>query len=297
MNANPVKKADIARSFSLAATTYDAAAFVQKEIGHRLLERLDLIKHAPCTILDVGAGTGYITRLLQQKFPKSQILGLDLAQGMTHFAKSKQPWHLWKNKPFYICGDTESLPFANASFDLIFSNLTLQWCFSLNHVFAEFQRVLKPNGMLFFSTLGPQTLFELRLAFKAVNPTTHVNDFLDMHDIGDLMLNAYFSDPVVDMEMIKATYPSVKQLLVDLKATGARNMNETRVKSLTTKHLFKSMIQAYEQHKQLDGFYPATYEVIYGHACQQERQHYPQDSDGYVRIPAKIPVLKKQTAL
>ncbi len=292
MNDIPVKKSDIARSFSMAAKTYDQSAFVQKEIGHRLIERLDLIKTPPATILDVGAGTGYITRQLQQKFPKASIMGLDLAHGMTQFAKSKQPWHLWKNKPFYICGDTEILPFANKSFDLIFSNFTLQWCFELNKVFKEFKRVLKPNGMLFFTTLGPQTLFELRQSWQAVSSHTHVNPFSDMHDVGDLILNSAFSDPVMDMEMITATYPDVKQLLNDLKATGARNMNQTRSKGITPKNDIKQMMAAYETFKQLDGLYPATFEVIYGHAWHQESLVHRQDEDGYVRIPGdKIPLL------
>ncbi len=292
-NSNSPDKKDIARSFSLAATTYDAAAFVQKEIGHRLLERLDLLKSPPGTILDVGAGTGYLTRVLQQKLPKSHIVGLDLAQGMSAFAKKNQPWHLWKNKPFYICGDTEFLPFANHSFDLIFSNFTLQWCHNLNQVFSEFKRVLKPNGMLFFSTLGPQTLIELRSSFEQASPHTHINEFTDMHDIGDSLLNARFSDPVIDMEMITATYPHVKQILSDLKATGARNVNQQRSKGFSGKQTFKRMCEAYDTFKRPDGTYPVSYEVIYGHAWLKESQVFKQDEDGLVRIPGnKIPMLK-----
>lgn len=289
---SPLLKKDIAHSFSNAAATYDEAAFIQKEIGHRLLERLDLLKSPPDTILDVGAGTGFITRLLQQKYVKSNIIGLDLAQGMTSFAKHKQPWHLWKKKPSYICGDTEILPFANKSFDLIFSNFTLQWCFNLQQVFAEFKRVLKPNGMIFFTTLGPQTLIELRNSWQKVSDFTHVNDFTDMHDIGDILLNSAFSDPVMDMEIIKATYPNVKQILSDLKATGARNMNANRVASFSGKETFKKMIAAYEAYKLPDGNYPVTYEILYGHAWLKEALVHKQDADGLVRIPGdKIPIL------
>lgn len=289
----PIEKKDIAQSFSKAAPTYDAAAFVQKEIGTRLLERLDLLKSPPTTILDVGAGTGSITRLIQNKFPKSKIIGLDLAQGMSHFAKSKQPWHLWKNKPFYVCGDTEFLPFANNSFDLIYSNFTLQWCFNLKQAFAEFKRVLKPNGMMFFTTLGPQTLMELRSALKKISKAQHINDFTDMHDIGDILFNGAFSDPVMDMEIITATYQSVRQILSDLKATGARNMNVKRAKGCTGKALFKQMMQAYEAFKLPDGTYPVTYEVLYGHAWLKEALVHKQDPDGVVRIPgSRIPRLQ-----
>ncbi|MBS0287117.1 MAG: malonyl-ACP O-methyltransferase BioC [Proteobacteria bacterium] len=283
-------KKDIARSFSLAAATYDKAAFVQKEIANRLLSRLDLLKNPPATILDVGAGTGCVTRLLQQKFTKSKIIGLDLAQGMSLFAKSKQPWQLWKNKPFYICGDAETLPFKNKSFDLIYSNFTLQWCFNLPAVFSEFKRVLKPNGMLFFTTLGPQTLIELRKSFQQASSYQHVNEFTDMHDIGDMLLNTQFSDPVMDMEIITATYPNVKQILEDLKATGARNMNFNRAKGIFGKQTLKRMVQAYDNFKLPGGVYPVSYEIIYGHAWQQERFVHKQDEDGLVRIPAdKIP--------
>ncbi|MBN9289428.1 MAG: malonyl-[acyl-carrier protein] O-methyltransferase BioC [Gammaproteobacteria bacterium 39-13] len=286
----PVNKIDIARSFSMAAKTYDQSAFIQKEIGQRLIDRLDLIKAPPQTILDVGAGTGFLTRQLQQKFPQSKIIGLDLAQGMMQFAKSKQPWQLWKNKPFYVCGDMEQLPFANQSFDLIFSNFTLQWSFALEKTFLELKRVLKPNGFLFFSTLGPQTLIELRQSWT--DSITHVNEFTDMHDIGDALLKTRLNDPVMDMEMITVTYSHVKQLLRDLKATGARNMNLTRAKGLTAKNHFEKMFQAYEAFKRPDNLYPATFEVIYGHAWRAISHLHREEDDGIVRIPAdKIPRL------
>jgi malonyl-CoA O-methyltransferase len=276
----------------LAATTYDQSAFVQKEIGQRLIDRLSLLKTPPQTILDVGAGTGFLTRQLQQKFPNSHIIGLDLASGMTRFAKSKQPWQLWKNRPFYLCADMESLPFSAQRFDLIFSNFTLQWCFNLEQTFAEFMRVLKPHGLLFFTSLGPQTLHELKQSFAAHSPFTHVNEFMDMHDYGDLLVKTRFSDPVMDMEMIRVTYPQVKHLLQDLKATGARNLNPQRQKGLSSKHHFSRMIKAYAAFKQLDNLYPATFEIIYGHAFRAQQSVYQQDDDGLVRIPGdKLPIL------
>lgn len=288
-----VKKADIARSFSLAAKEYDQHAFIQKEIGKRLLDRLDLMKNPPLAILDVGAGTGFITRQLQNKFPKSRLYGLDLAQGMMNYAKSKQPWQIWNKKPFYICGDMEFLPFANNSFDLIFSNFTLQWSCALGKVFAEFKRILKPKGMLLFSTLGPQTLYELRNSWAKADNFTHVNDFLDMHDSGDLLLNTNFAHPVMDMEMITITYPRVEHLLKDLKATGARNMNLKRPPGCISKNKFLQMLNAYETFKQPDGLYPATFEVIYGHAWRETALH-RQEQDGVVRIPGdKIPLLSQ----
>jgi len=287
-----VDKADIAHRFNMAASTYDGSSFVQQEIGQRLLERVSLIKKKPPVILDIGSGTGFLTRQLQQHFPKSTVIGLDLAQGMSHFAKSNQPRRFFKNNPLYLSADTEVLPFKNQSIDLIFSNFTLQWCFNLSHVCAEFKRVLKPEGILFFSTLGPQTLYELRESFASVDNVTHVNQFADMHDIGDLLLNTLFKDPVIDMEMITVTYKEVKDLLHDLKATGAHNMNIYCKKTLTPKSHLAAMKKAYEKFKQPDGLYPCTYEIIYGHAMQNDTTLHRQDKDGVIRIPGnKLPLL------
>lgn len=288
-----MNKGDIARSFSMAAKTYDQHAFLQQEIGNRLLGRLDLIKEKPQTILDVGAGTGFLTRALQLKLPNSQVFGIDIALGMTHFAKSKQSWHFWKNNPHYLCADAENLPFANASMDLIFSNFTLQWCTDINRVFAEFKRILKPDGMIFFSTLGPQTLYELKKSFAAADNKTHVNEFIDMHDIGDSLLNARFGDPVIDMEMITISYANVKMLLQDLKGTGAHNLNQQRPAGCLPKQHYLRMLEAYDSYKLPNGRFPASYEIIYGHAFLQQPSHlYAEDPEGVVRIPAdKIPRL------
>jgi malonyl-CoA O-methyltransferase len=210
---------------------------------------------------------------------------------MTRFAKNKQSWHLWKNHPHYLCADAESLPFQNASIDLIFSNFALQWCINLSSTFAEFKRVLKPNGVLFFSTLGPQTLYELRQSF-AGDKHAHVNEFVDMHDIGDHLLNLRFADPVIDMEMITIHYQEVKSLLKDLKGTGAHNLNAKRPSGCMPKSHYFKMLEVYESFKQQTGQFPASYEVIYGHAWQTQGTLFPEDKDGIVRIPAnKIPRL------
>ena len=147
-----MKKSDIARSFSLAAPTYDQAAFIQKEIGQRLLQRLTMLKMPFKRILDVGSGTGSLTRALQKQYANSHIVGIDLAPGMIQYAKNKQPRKFWQMHPEYLCADTEFLPFRSHSFDLIFSNFTLQWCQNLALVFSEFKRVLKPGGVILFSS-------------------------------------------------------------------------------------------------------------------------------------------------
>jgi len=175
------------------------------------------------------------------------------------------------NKRGFICGDAENLPFAKNSIDLIFSNATLQWCNDLDHTFAEFKRVLRPDGLLMFSTFGPDTLKELRDSWRTADALssneypTHVHDFIDMHDIGDAMLRAGFSDPVMDVENFTLTYPDAYQLMRELKTLGAHNMASERRHSLTGKTRIKNMVAAYETLRINDNL-PASYEVVYGHA-------------------------------
>ncbi len=285
-----IKKSDIARSFSAAAASYDKASILQQEVGKRLLERLELLKSAPKRILDIGSGTGFLTCQLQAKFPHSQIIGVDLAPGMVNYAKSKQSWKIWKKQPFYLCADAEHLPFKAQSIDLIFSNLSLQWCSSLPAVFKEMKRLLKPTGLLFFSTFGPQTLYELRKSWHTVDNFTHVNEFTDMHDIGDHLLRTPFVDPVMDMEILTLTYSKIQTLFQDLKNTGAHNLNVNRRKGFLSKNAFLHLLQNYEKFK-YDNVYPATFEIIYGHAWQAQLETYPQ-KEGVVHIPAdRIPLL------
>ena len=274
---HPLDKKLIRKSFDAAAEHYDDVAELQREVGQRLIERLELIKFTPQVILDVGAGTGFVSRELDKFYKNSWVLSMDIAPHMLQVARSKTSWinKLFGNQE-YICGDAEFLPFADNSVDLIFSNLTLQWCGELERTFAEFRRVLKPEGLLMFSSFGPDTLKELRDSwYKADADTnsnvdkndekTHVNDFIDMHDIGDALLRAGLSDPVMDVDNITLTYSDVYQLMRELKALGAHNVTNARRHSLTGKTRLKNMVSAYENFREND-LLPATYEVVYGHA-------------------------------
>jgi malonyl-CoA O-methyltransferase len=253
-------------AFARAARDYDAAAVLQREVGDRLLERLDYIHFTPTTILDVGAGTGYCTSRLQKKFPKARLLALDIAQPMLVQARHKASlWSRLRNKIEYLCADAEALPLADASVDMVFSNLTLQWVNQLDHSLGEFARVLRPGGMVLFSSFGPDTLTELQQAWQAADAYTHVNAFVDLHDVGDAMLRARLAEPVMDAERFTLTYPDVYKLMRELKAVGAHNVTQQRAKGLTGKAVFKRVEQAYEQFRQ-DGVLPASYEVVYGHA-------------------------------
>lgn len=261
-----IDKQQARRSFARAADKYDEAALLQREVGNRLLERLDYMNVTPGVVLDVGAGTGYCTSHLQKRFPKARVLALDIAQPMLVHARSKSSlWSRLRNKVEYIAGDAEALPLADNSVDMVFSNLTLQWVNQLEHTLREFARVLRPGGMILFSTFGPDTLKELHSAWQRIDTYTHVNAFIDLHDIGDAMLRVQLAEPVMDAEHFTLTYPDVFKLMRDLKAIGAHNVTLQRAKGLTGKARLRQLETHYE-HYRCDGVLPATYEVVYGHA-------------------------------
>lgn len=257
-----IDKADLRASFDRSVTTYDAHAILQKEVGTRLLERLEFIKIQPQTVLDAGTGTGTQSLALMKKFRKARLISLDIAPLMLGHARKRKPWLA---KQWFLCADVEYTPLADNSIDLIYSNLTFQWCTEYDRVFAEIQRILKPNGLFIFSTLGPDTLKELRDSWNRVDQEIHVNAFMDMHDVGDAMVRSGFQDPVVDMENFQLTYEDVYTLMRDLKAIGAHNLTRGRPQGLTGKGRMQAMLSQYECYR-VDGRIPATYEVIYGHA-------------------------------
>jgi len=276
-------KAQMRRHFDRAAKNYDAAAILQREVGERLYERLDYINIQPKTVLDLGCGTGFLTQKLLKQYPKAALIALDIAVNML---KETQKCGGWFHKPKLICADAEALPLKNASVDLIISNLMVQWCNDLPKSFAEMRRVLKPNGMILFSSFGTDTLKELRASWQAVDQYTHTSTFVDMHDVGDALMQAGFAQPVMDMDMITMTYHSVRELMQDLKQIGANNAHHSQRKSLTGKQRLLAFEHAYQCYQQADGLYPATYEVIYGHAWADDLPVKPQGVEHFIPIKA-----------
>ena len=259
-------------AFEKAASSYDAVAVLQQEVADRLVERMDLMSMKPVSILDAGSGTGFVSQLLAARYPKAKITALDLAFNMLKQAKSKRTFKQRWNKNFdYVNAEVESLPFADASFELVISGLTLQWCQDLPKVFAEFKRILAPGGLLIFSSFGPDTLKELRQSWAEVDDLAHVNAFADLHDVGDALLQTGFADPVMDMEMLTVTYKDVKTLMWDLKQIGAHNVMQGRSHNITGKTKLQKMIKAYEQFRE-DGVLPVSHEIVYGHAWVPEMQ-------------------------
>lgn len=278
-----IDKRSVRASFERAAADYDRVAVLQREVGARLLERLALIRMAPQRILDLGTGTGHVARALLKRYSGARVVGMDIAEGMLAQARRHSGW--WR-RPRFVCGDIERLPFASHSVDMILSNLTLQWCNGLDAAFAEFRRVLRPGGTLLFTSFGPDTLRELRTSWAAADSYSHVNSFLDMHDVGDALVRAGLTEPVLDVERFTLTYPDLQGLVGDLKTLGAHNVTAGRARGLTGRGRWRAVREAYETHR-VDGLLPATYEVVYGHAWAPEQSLMAQrrDASGAVSIP------------
>ena len=281
----PIDKEQARRAFERAATRYDEVAVLQREIGRRMLERLDYVRLAPRAVLDAGCGTAVATATLAQRYPDADIVALDFAHGMLRHADANANAHGgFTRAPHWVCGDIEVLPLAAGSVDLVYSNAALQWSTDLAGTFADFARVLRPGGLLMFSTFGPDTLRELRAAWAQVDGHSHVSSFPDMHDIGDLLVHARFADPVMDCERLTVTYEGVDDLMRDLKLLGAHNVTAGRARGLTGRRRLAAMRAAYERFRR-DGRLPATYEVVYGHAWAPLQR---QEAPGVTAIPATV---------
>ena len=262
LHDSAINALSVRKSFDRAGAGYDAFAELQAIARTSLLHRLDRITAAPPrVVLDAGAGTGLASHALTCRYPMGQVIALDSALGMLRASGCQQSWVQSFHR---VCADAEHLPLADASVDLILSNLMLQWC-DLDAVFAEFRRVLAPRGSISFSTLGPDTLHELRAAWAEVDSHSHVNRFINVHEVRAAMLRAGFTAPMLDVERHTLTYADVRGLAADLKGIGAHNMTAGRPKGLTGPRKFAAMQAAYETFRR-EGRLPATYEVIFGQA-------------------------------
>ncbi|MHB1272266.1 MAG: malonyl-ACP O-methyltransferase BioC [Rhodanobacter sp.] len=262
MNDFHLDRRQVRRNFGRAATTYEQHDVLQREVQAQLLERLDIHPQPPSLVVDVGAGTGRGSALLHKRYGKAQIIAVDLALPMLHAARAHLSWR----RPFArVCAEAGALPLADHSVDVLHSNLCFQWIDDLPALFGECVRVLKPGGLLAFSSFGPDTLKELRAAWAQADRQPHVSRFLDMHDVGDALLAAGLRDPVLDVCRYALTYSEPRKLLLELRGLGATNADSSRGRGLTGKSHYRRMLQAYETMR-VDGRIPATWEVITAHA-------------------------------
>ncbi|MCI0654854.1 MAG: malonyl-ACP O-methyltransferase BioC [Methylococcaceae bacterium] len=249
-------KSRVQTSFSRAASSYDEWAVLQRRIGDHLLQFLNLDSFGGRTILDLGAGTGYCSRRLNRR--NVCIIDLDITPAMLAKARS-----LEEQATIYICGDAESLPLQDRCADLVFSNLMIQWCRDLECLFKEVHRVLKPGGIFLFSTFGPETLCELRDAWKRVDFDTHVNEFFPCSAIYDALSRSGLENPILEREMMCVHYKDVMELMRALKGIGAHNVNSGRFRALTAKRKVTGMIAAYRTINSTQTI-SATFELIFG---------------------------------
>jgi malonyl-CoA O-methyltransferase len=257
-----IDRRQVRHNFSRAAASYEQHDVLQREVQQLLLGRLDFYLQQPERVIDVGAGTGRGSALLKKRYPKAQVLALDLALPMLRTARQHVSWL----KPFQrVCAEATALPLPDHSVDVLHSNLCFQWVDDLAALFGECVRVLKPGGLLTFSTFGPDTLKELRAAWASADQQPHVSRFLDMHDVGDAMINAGLRDPVLDVDRYTLTYSEPRALLKELQGLGATNADRSRERGLTGKRHYRQMLEAYEAMR-VDGRVPATWEVVTAHA-------------------------------
>ncbi len=253
----------VRRLAARAAPYYDKVAWLPRQVAEALMEHLLPVRIQPARILDVGAGTGICSRLLARRYRSARVILMDCSTPMLRVARSREP--RWFSNCAFACADGGSLPVADQSIDLLVSSLMLPSCTSPDAVLADFQRVLKPGGLLMFSSLGPDTLRELRECWLAVDPDVHVHAFFDMHDLGDALLRAGLRDVVMDTERITGRYPDAATLMAELKRLGVSNAARGCRAGLTTSALLGAVATEYERFRR-DATLPASFEVVFGHA-------------------------------
>ncbi len=252
----------LSRSFNQVAQTYDRFAVVQNHMVMELDERLRFFKNDPKHILDLGAGTGKLTEKLLAQYPQATVVAIDIAEQMLQHlnAHAKLPIRS-------VMADAHELPIQDQQVDLVASNAMLQWSYDLEKLFKEVARVLVDDGIFHFATFGPQTLKELRQAWLVADPHyEHVNPFIDMHDLGDLLMHCGLSDPVMDMTMMSVSYADGRAALNDIRGVGSRNHLHGKRHGLTPPGLWKKMYESLAKQTQEPGKITMSYEIVYGHA-------------------------------
>jgi len=252
---------DVRRRFDRAAAGFDSVDFIHSSMRKGLLARLAPMVVDASRIVDLGAATGSAAPLLAKRFRGAHVVAVDVSGDMLRLVKKRRSWFA---RVSAVQADANSLPFADHSVDVVFSNLLLPWIDNPARVFAEIARVLRDNGLFLFSTLGPDSLKELREAWGGSDPDVHVRRFPDMHDIGDAAVRAGLCDPVLDVDRLLVTYRTTEALFADLSAVGARNSLRRRSRSLGGARRFREMANALDRSRN-DGLLSLDLELVYGH--------------------------------
>jgi malonyl-CoA O-methyltransferase len=247
------------RAFGRAAPNYAAVAALQREVEARLLEQLDYLDdRAPQRVLDLGSGPGRASGAMKKRWPKAEVIAVDAALPMLRQVRGHT--RFWRPVRT-VCADVSQLPFADRSADVVFSSLCLQWVDDLPAVLAQIRRVLRPDGLLLFSTFGPGTLAELRDAYLQIGEEPPLSPFAQIQQVGDALLAAGFRDPVLDRDTYTLTYPDVRALMHELRAIGAGDARLHRRRGLGGRDRLRRVTAAYEAQRR-DGVLPSAWEVI-----------------------------------
>jgi malonyl-CoA O-methyltransferase len=269
VNGGFVDRLQVGRRFSRVAANYDQADFFVREVDRRMQERLDYVKVEPKRILDLGCSRGGSFAGLSARYPDAHLIGLDISSAMLLAGQAARPgWRSWlglgrQAVAQRLAGDAVKLPLKSQSTAIVWSNLLLHWLDDPLPALAEAHRVLEVGGLLMFSTLGPDSLKELRSAFS--DGYAHTQRFIDMHDLGDMLVACGFADPVMDMEVLNLTYDGFDEMLGELRAAGSGCAMKARRHGLTGRQAWIKARDAYENLRS-NGKLPATFEVVYGHA-------------------------------
>lgn len=296
----------VRQRFANAAANYARANVLDREVARRMAERLDLVTLQPNRVLDAGCGQGEDLAELSQRYPRAQIVGMDMALPMLQTIRTRESWlartlreagrlagllGIRSEHANLTCADLARLPFAARSFDMAWSNLALHWCNDVPAVLQELHRVIRVDGLLSFTTLGPDSLRELRAACRQAGLPGRVHGFIDMHDLGDMLVHAGFAEPVMDMERITLTYADLTALIQDLRWAGAVSALQSRTRGLVTPRQWQRLVLTYDAQRrdeadtlgEIASRLPATFEIVYGHAWRAESKHTP-DGHAIVRF-------------
>lgn len=267
----------IRRHADRASACYDESAVLAAELRGQMLRRLDWVAVTPDTVLDLGCGTGHGAAALAARWPRARVIALDVSAAMLGQAARRDG----AGRIERLRAEAEAIPLHDASVDLVYSNLMLPWCEDIDAVFDEVARILRPRGLFTFTTFGPDTLHELRSAWREAGGATPGHPFTGMHELGDGLVRARFAEPVLDVSRFTLTYPDVAALLRDLKATGSQSAVSGRARGLTGRGRRHVLEAAYERSRDSDCL-PASYEVVFGQAwgALQRRVR-----DGEITIP------------
>jgi len=250
---------EVRDTFDRLADCYDRHAALEQEVGRRLLERCGFQRRPPQRILDLGCGTGAGCEALKRHFRRAQVIGLDAAPAMLTRLRRRATL-LRPLRP--VCGDIARLPFARASLDLLFSSMALHWSPDLTVLFDECRRVLHPDGMLLFATLGPGSLGELDEAWAEAGSSASLAPLPDLMQIGDALMAAGFREPVMDMERITVQYSGLAALTRELECTGVSRL----IGGWAEWQVLRQPLERVLQSRRVAGRIPVTFEIVYGTA-------------------------------